>query len=325
MSEEKTTKKKDTAITKRKAGVAERFIGNVAREAEAAIGQKIQLSQHEKKLATNMFLRIDAALEQHEADRVRKGNKQATPYTWDNVNLRKLSLDALHRIRLGLDAMVPNHIHVVPYINRKTNKYDVDLQIGFKGKHFYRVRTAVEEIEDIRYQVVHESDKFKAMPKSHEREVETYLFDYPDDVFSGRGKVIGGFGYVMYDDPRKNKLILVYGEQFQKAKNAAPSTAVWGKYYDEMVYKTLVHRVTEKLDVDPAKMSESYHYVEAQDDVYEEPLPAGPEHQIEDPEQRQTVDFDDVEPEVEEEEKSETPGKEKLDREVEEEGLPFKG
>jgi len=101
-----------------------------------------------------------------------------------------------------------------------------------------------------------------------------------------------------------------------------------------MQLKTIVHRTTETLDVDTTKTNMSYHYVEAQDSPYSDEIDAS--KAIEQPEEREEIDFDEETGEVyddsgdkgdkpEKKEKAEKkPTKKKdVDKEVEDEGLPF--
>src|SRR5208337_22006 len=94
---------------------------------EIGSGQAIAFSPHQKKLAQHLFVKIDASLQSLELKRMQNPQKRDnTPITWENVNMGKLATDAAYRIDLGLDALIPNHIHVIPYFNGRLKKYDLD-------------------------------------------------------------------------------------------------------------------------------------------------------------------------------------------------------
>jgi len=279
-----SNQEKDTkAIEKKKPTVAERFVSKVEREFEGAVGHGIEFTDEERQLASNLFIKIDSALKQHEADR----NENQAPYKWENVDMQKLATDAVHRVRLGLDASIKNHIHVIPYFNGKTKKYDLNLQVGYKGKAYYRKRMAVDNVRDIRYELVHESDVFKVIKKSGRESIEDFAFDVKDPF--DRGDIVGGFGYIVYEDETKNKVVLVSEEEFVKVKNTAQTKLIWNQWPDKMRLKTLVHRVTDELDMDPQKINPSYNYVEDQDDPFKDP---NNEVKIEQPAEREPIDID---------------------------------
>lgn len=222
----------------------------------------VAMTAAQKRLAQHLFVRVDMALKEAEAKRKQDN---PTPYIWVNVNMQKLALDALHRIELGLDALIPNHIWPIAYYNGHNKNYDMDLRIGYAGKDYYRRAMALEEPKDIIYELVYENDTFKPIKRSLENGAENYVFDIPKPF--DRGKVIGGFGYIVFEDSRKNKLVLVDQKEFDRAKAKAGNDKFWGPWEDRMQLKTVVHRTVGKLPVDPRKVTDAFMAVEAQDDA----------------------------------------------------------
>jgi recombination protein RecT len=243
---------------------SERFLNNVQTQFATEAGSPVAFSPYEKQLAQHLFLKLDSVLKDLESKRIKDGQDKKTPYTWHNVNMRKLSLDAVHSVQLGLDALIPNHIHPVPYFNGKEKKYDLDLRVGYVGKAYYRMEAAVDKPKDVVLELVYESDKFRPIKKSLGNDIESYEFEITNAF--DRGKVIGGFGYLVYDDERKNKLILVSNDDFEKSKKAAQSPKFWNAHPEKMQFKTLVHRVTEHLQIDPKKVNASYLHMENKDE-----------------------------------------------------------
>lgn len=258
-NQNQVAKQKKTVATQ-----SERFLANVEQQFAAEAGAPIAFTDYEKALAQHLFLKVDNVLKDLEKKRQDGGKDKVAPYSWQNVNMRKMALDAVHRVKLGLDALIPNHIHPVPYFNRREGKYDIDLRVGYVGKAYYRMEAAVEKPKDVVIELVYSSDYFKPLKKSFNNSIESYEFDIKNPF--DRGNIIGGFGYLSFEDPSKNKLILVSEADFEKSRKAAQSDTFWSKYPIEMRYKTLVHRVTEKLAVDPKKVNAaSYAYVENQE------------------------------------------------------------
>lgn len=252
-----------TKDTSKQATGSERFLANVETQFAAEAGAPMAFSDHEKALAQHLFLKVDNVLKDLETKRTSAAKPYGTPYTWQNVNMRKLALDAVHRVKLGLDALIPNHIHPVPYFNKREQKYDLDLRVGYIGELYYRSQMAVETPIDIALELVYANDEFKPIMKSFSNEIESYEFEIKNPF--DRGAIIGGFGYLQFENPKKNKLIIVTEADFQKSKKAAQSKTFWDGHPVEMRYKTLVHRVTEKLEIDPKKInSASFAHVENQ-------------------------------------------------------------
>lgn len=244
---------------------SERFLKNVETQFSAEAGSPMVFTELQKALAQHLFLKVDNILKDLETKRLNAAKPYGQPYTWQNVNMRKLSLDAVHRVQLGLDALIPNHIHPVPYFNKREGKYDLDLRVGYAGKAYYRQQVAVDQPKEIIYELVYSTDTFKPMKKSFSNKIESYEFEIKNPF--DRGEIIGGFGYLVFDDPEKNTLIMVSEKDFEKSRKAAQSDTFWSKHPVEMRYKTLVHRVTDKLTVDPRKVNAAaYAEVEKQEE-----------------------------------------------------------
>lgn len=256
MSEEQTLAKVEPTYS-------QRFTNMVVREFGQVVGN-LEMSPYQERLAQHLFIGVDMALKKLEVDRLKK-DANKLPVIWSNVNMEKLAIDAVHRVELGLDALIPNHIHTIPYLNGKTKKYDLDLQIGYVGKDYYKRKMAINPPSDIIYHLVHENDTFEPMMKSAKNACESYKFEISDPF--ARGAVVGGFGYITYDDPALNQLVIVPKASFDKSQKKAQSTAFWAPYTEEMQMVALVRRVTAKLNIDPEKTNTSFMQVEIDDAI----------------------------------------------------------
>lgn len=276
MSEDK---KKDTAVSVR-------FVEEVEKQFGQEMGTEIIFSDHQKKLAQHLFLKADSALKEFESKR--KGSK--TPYTWNNVNLNNLAIEAVHKVNLGLDALMKNHIHVIPYFNGKNKKYDLELQTGFKGLMYIAKKYALNPPKKIVIELVHKNDHFAVLKSNLEREVEGYEFEIENPF--NRGPVVGGFAYIKYEDETKNELMILTEEDFKKAKNAAKTDMIWNAWPEKMRYKTIARRVSDKIDLDPEK-------VNAQSMIHEETagVEAEANREIAENANSQTIDIDSEEAE----------------------------
>lgn len=251
--------------TKDQSSLSTRFTNMVIKEYGTEVGT-VQFDDFKKKLAQHLFIKIDMAIQEAEARR--NSNKNKVPIVWKNVNMQKLAVDAVHRIELQLDALIPNHIHPIPYYNNRHGRYDIDLRIGYAGKDYYHREMALYRPKDVRYELVHENDSLTVIKKGLGQDVESYEFKV-DNPF-GRGKVVGGFGYISYDDESKNKLVIVTMSDFEKAKKASGTDKFWGPHEADMQLKTITHRTCRHIILDPSKINKSFAVVERQE--YDTPL-----------------------------------------------------
>ena len=262
-AKKETTQKSQAPAVQKKGDIAvsEQFTKMIIREFTQAVGD-VSLTPYQKRLAQHLFIKIDTSLRELEAKRT---DKNRAPIIWANINMNRLALDAVHRVELGLDALIPGHVYPIPYWNTSQGKYDLDLRIGYVGKDLYKRRMAVEPPVDVIYHLVYKNDAFRPVMKSAKNPVESYEFEIKEPF--NRGDVIGGFAYMVYEDPTKNRLVMVTDNDFSKAKAKAKSEDFWRDWPDEMKYKTVVNRATKYLTVDPEKVNAAYLAVERQEEI----------------------------------------------------------
>lgn len=257
----KEVAKSEQALAKPKPTLSERFLADVEKQFMAQMGRGVQLTAVEQRLVQHMYLSVDQALKANEekrtkgwpAERLEKAAEDPRAFNWYNVDRQKLALDTVHRVSLGLDALVPGHLWPIAYFNNAKGLYDIDLRIGYVGRDFVVRKYAVDSPVAVVYELVHATDTFKALPRSSTREVEGYEFEINNPF--DRGDIVGGFGYVVYDDARKNRLYIVTPRDFDRAEAAAKTNDFWAGNEHEMKLKTIYHRVASKLPLDPAKVN----------------------------------------------------------------------
>ena len=251
----------------KQATMSERFLAKVEQQFTAELGTVQPFTEYQRTLAQHLYIKIDYALKQSEVKRrLKDQNGNGTvPFIWQSINMEKLAIDAVHRVNLGLDALIDDHIYPIPYLNNRTKKYDLDLRIGYKGKHFLRTQYAVEPPKKIIYRLVHEHDLFQAIPQDKEHAVETYKFEITQPW--DRGQVVGGFGYIIYEDETKNELILVSRAHMDQVRAGKPDE-FWKEWTEEMQLKTVVNFVTARIPIDPRKVNGlSLAKVEAEEEL----------------------------------------------------------
>ena len=242
---------------------ARRFTNLVINEFKNLPGN-LQLTNYQRELIQHLFIKIDDSLTDAEEKRIRDGHTKKLPYVWSNINLNKLAIKAVDRIAMGLDALVPNHIHVVFYSHYdkegKVINYNAVLQIGYAGWDYIKRTIALNPPKNITYHLIHKNDAkgFKPIMKSSSNKIEGYEFEITEPF--NRGPVIGGFGYIEYEDPTMNKLVLVSEENFKLSQAKSKTPGFWKDYPNQMRMSKLVIRTTsdKNIPIDPKKASLSY-------------------------------------------------------------------
>jgi len=256
----------------------ERFVAAVVKEFGCD-----GVDERRKKLIQGYFMTIDRVLKVSEKGR---SNKNSLSYTWDNINLPTLARDIVVNARMGLDMTLPNHLFPIPYKNKELQKYDVTLMKGYNGIIHVAEKYALNKPKNVAVELVHETDFFKPIKKSKDNDVESYEFEIKEPF--ARGKIIGGFGYIEFDDPTKNKLVLMNLEAIEKRKPKDAKPEFWGGpktvtewvdnkptdkvvvlagWVEEMYLKILKREVYsgKYIPIDPAKIDENYQAMVARE------------------------------------------------------------
>ena len=268
-----------------KPNAAERFTAKVMKEFGSTVGE-IQVTDYQRQLVQGYFIAIDRALKSAEEERLRKNEKNKDhekydnnlPVTWGNVNLNDLALDVVHYARMGLDMMQENHLFPIPYKNNKTGKYDMTLVPGYNGIQYIAEKYAVEPPLAVTVELVYSTDTFRPIKKSAENRVENY--DFAINNAFDRGEIIGGFGYIEFADPVKNKLVIMTKKDIEKRKPKYASANFWGGkqkvwengkqvdqetdgWYEEMCLKTIKREIysAKHIPRDPKKIDDNYQYM----------------------------------------------------------------
>lgn len=265
--------------------MSEKFTNKVLQEFGSNIAGAIQVTDYQRQLIQGYFISIDRALKVAEENRLRKNQNNndhkydnTLPVTWGNVNLNDLALDVVHYARMGLDMMQDNHLFPIPYKNNKTSKYDVTLMPGYNGIQYIAEKYAVEKPIAVTVELVYSTDSFKPVKKNKDNKVEGYEFEI-NNAFD-RGTVVGGFAYIEYADPVKNRLIIMTMKDIEKRKPEYASAEFWGGkvkkweggkqvevesegWLEEMCLKTIKREVYSAKNIprDPKKIDDNYQYM----------------------------------------------------------------
>lgn len=275
---------------------SQRFTNLVISEFGAATANPIQLNNNQKRLVQGYFIIIDRLLKEAESKRLAKNESNTNhqydniiPYDWQHVNMADLALDAVHAARMGLDMQEEAHLYPIPFANKKKGCYDIAFMEGYAGKQYKAVKYALVPPKAVTIEVVYSTDNFKAIKKSRTNPYDTYEFEITQPF--NRGDIVGGFGYIEYDDPYKNELVILTLNDIKKRAQKG-SAEFWGTemtgkkvqvwengnktwsnaegWLDEMVRKTIVREVYSKkhIPIDPAKLDDDFQHFKEREVVY---------------------------------------------------------
>lgn len=267
------------------ASVGERFTEVVMREFASNVGS-VNLSDAQKRLVQGYFMGCDRSIRLAETDRATKNDrmsddkyKNMLPYSWNNVIIDDaLAQDIVANARLGLDVTIPNHLSPVLYKDNKLGKYRFSFIRGFRGREIVAKKYGLDQFQDVRIEIIYSTDKFVPIKKDNKHDHDDYEFEITNPF--DRGEIIGGFGYVVYPDPKNNILQILTLEDIEKRRPDKASPFFWGGsrkskdkktgewteekiagWYKEMVWKTIANYVYSRIPLDPTKTDDSYQHL----------------------------------------------------------------
>lgn len=301
-----------TELKKVELSQSERFTQEVLKQFTNEAGE-VQLTNFQKKLIQNYFIKIDQTLKDLERKRMMKSEKlrDALAFTWANVNLAKLAVDVVAFSSVGLDPVQPNHINPIPYKNNSSNKYDITFILGYRGIELKARKYGFDVPDDVIVELVYKNDNFKQHKRDINNRIEGYTFEVVDDF--NRGELVGGFYYFVFNEkPEKNKLRVFSKADIDKRKPDYASVEFWGGekdkwennqkvgkekiegWYDEMAFKTIYRAAYNAITIDSEKIDEHYlAMMEKEREQHDEKIYI----QIKENANTETIGFEEVKPE----------------------------
>ena len=237
----------------------------------------MKLTDFQKKLCQNYFIRLDQQLKDLEIKRLATDEKYRAKieFSWPNVNMTGLSLGVIACASLELDASLPNHINMIPFANKHTGKYDIGFIKGYRGMELVAKKYALDTPDKIVVELVYSNDKFSLTKKDMNNPVEKYVFEIANAF--DRGTIIGGFYAHIFDkEPTKNKVVAMPISDIEKRKPKKAAAEFWGGekttyengkvsgkeviegYYKEMCYKTVYRACCNDITLDSSKINANF-------------------------------------------------------------------
>ena len=189
-------------------------------------------------------------------------------YKMAEVDTAQLRRDLIHYARLGYDCNVNDMLSFMPRKDGKTGLVKM-LPIEGKAGLIYKAdKFCDEENKPIDYKVelVYSTDEFTMLKSDFENEGDSYTFKITNPF--NRGDLVGGFGYLIYKDKSKNKLLEMSISEIMRYKPDKASDKFWGKWKEKMCIKTITKQLFKLVKLNPDKMSmysESLNVIENSD------------------------------------------------------------
>lgn len=242
---------------KEEMSLATRFSTAVTK-AYADVAKGVVVTEYQNKLISNYFIEIDKAL---------KNSKQG--YTWKQIKMDELSMSVAHLSKLGIDMSLPNSVSFIPFRDGKTGMVNMVPCIGKGGYEFISRKYGIDPPKHSTVELVFSNDEFVAYKKDATHVGDSYEFKIKSPF--NRGKCVGGFGFLQYDDPSKNKLIIMSIDEIMQHKPPNADSTFWGgKNLNAMLEKTIAKKTFKSVTLDPDKINgvhDSFDYVESQEIV----------------------------------------------------------
>lgn len=243
----KTDNKQLQQVQKPQTNLSDRFVNKVISTYQDTV-QGITITQHERELISHYFIGIDNLLKATVEKKGRDG------YTWAMVNMNDLAIAVASKARLGLDMGLDNMISFIPFKKGDTGKITLVPIIGYKGYEYIAKVYGLNPPKHSIVELVYETDSFVPYKKDRHNKKDDYEFQVNNPF--NRGKVVGGFGYLEYDDETQNLLMWMTEEEILSYRKQYYDKTFWsGENAKKMYKKTIAKQLFKTVTLDPRKTS----------------------------------------------------------------------
>lgn len=157
---------------------------------------------------------------------------------------KSLLAAVMQSAQLGLEPDgILGHAYLIPYRNKKHNRYEAQLQIGYRG--FIELARRSGRVQSIQAHVVYEKDEFQIAYGLDEK-----LHHVP--ARGDRGAPIGVYAIARFTDGSYHFEFL-WKEDVERIrkKSQVPDSEAWQEFWEEMWKKTAIRRLAKYLPLAP--------------------------------------------------------------------------
>lgn len=185
---------------------------------------------------------------------------QSKGITWADIVLdQKLYQDLVNNAQMGFDMRVENTIFPIPRRDKNAGKFRFTFQLGSNGYLWRAMKYSYGKVQDATPRLLYKGDTF--IPHFRDMNHPYDTFEYtPKDILAEKKDedIVGGFVYIIYDNPMQNKLVIMNRAEINKHRALAQSDNVWSQWYGGMAKKTLIIKAAKAITLDPSKIDDAY-------------------------------------------------------------------
>lgn len=235
-------KKIESTENKNELSVAERFTNAVVKSFRD-IAKGIEVTPKQMGLISNYYIKLN------ETFRDPKINIK-----WNQIRLPELATTLAHMAKLNLDMQL-GHLSFIPFKHGDTGTYDLVPVISKSGYWYIVKNYGLYPPDSYVIELVYSTDKFTVTKKDSTHECDSYTFEITNPF--DRGEIIGGFGYLEYEDKTKNKILVMSEKEILKYRRAKYSQEFWsGENMKKMYEKTIAKQLFKRIPLDPDKVND---------------------------------------------------------------------
>lgn len=235
--------------------LAQRFTNAVV-TAYGDVARGIEVTPKQMNLISNYYIKLDQMIK----------NPDSKIKSWKQVMLPELAMTLAHMAKLNLD-MGLDHVSFIPFRHGNTEYFDLAPIISKNGYWVIAKTYAIDHPASYTVELVYSTDKFSVVKKDATHEFDSYIFSVENPF--NRGKIVGGFGYLEYDDKSKNKILVMSEEEILKYKPKYANASFWsGENMKKMYEKTIAKQLLKRIVLDPNKVNDvkdSFNRVDGQE------------------------------------------------------------
>lgn len=248
-------KKSETTENKTELSIAQRFTNAVVK-AYGDVARGIEVTPKEMKLISNYYIKLDEMIK----------NPDTKIQNWKQVRLPELANTLAHMAKLNLD-MSLGQFSCTPFKHGETGTYDLVPVISKDGYWFIAKTYGITPPKRFVVELVYESDSFSIIKRDATHPCDEYTFSVTNPF--NRGKIIGGFGYLEFEDKTNNFILAMSEEEILKYKPKYAKDSFWGGENKKKMYeKTIAKQLLKRVALDPNKVNlvqDSFKKIEAEE------------------------------------------------------------
>ncbi len=223
--------------------MAERFTNAVVKS-YGDVARGIEVTPKQMKLISNYYIKLDEMIR----------NPESKIKSWNQIRLSELATTLAHISRLNLD-MALGHLSFMPFEHKGTNTFDLAPVISASGLEYIAKTYGLDPPKHSTVELVYSTDKFTVIKKDSNHPYDSYTFEVTNPF--SRGNIIGGFGYLEFEDKTKNFILPMSLDEILKYKPRWAKDTFWsGENAKKMYEKTIAKQLFKRIPLDPDKVND---------------------------------------------------------------------